>query len=324
MNRLACFAVACVLSVGCSRKGGKTTFASVGTGSVTGVYYQVGQAIMKVMNERTGETGIKVDGRGHRWLGGEYQPHPERRHDGRRLPVGSSVPGLQRGGGMGEQGSAEGVCRAICSFHSEAITFVATEASGIRGLADVKGKTVNIGNPGSGQRQNAIDIFTSVGIDCDKDFTAEGLKASEAPKVMQDGQIDGFFYTVGHPAGAIMEATSGRRPVRFVPITGMDDFIAKYPYYSATTIPIKLYPKAGNKEDVPTIGMLATLVTSEAVDEETIYQLTKGIFENLDGIRELHDAFRGLDAKAMATKGITIPRHPGAERYFREAKLLEE
>jgi TRAP transporter TAXI family solute receptor len=311
---LACLA-------GCS-KGGKTTFATVGTGGVTGVYYQVGQAIMKVMNERTGETGLKVTAEA---TGGSVANINAILSGDMTVGVCQSDRQYQAYNGRGEweKKGPQNALRAICSFHSEAINFVATEASGIQTLADVKGKTVNIGNPGSGQRQNAIDIFQFVGIDPDKDFTAEGLKASEAPKVMQDGQIDGFFYTVGHPAAAIMEATSGRRPVRFVPITGMEAFIEKYPYYSATTIPIALYPKVGNKEDVPTIGMLATLVTSESVDEETIYQLTKGIFENLDSIRELHEAFRGLDAKTMATQGITIPRHPGAERYFREAGLLE-
>jgi TRAP transporter TAXI family solute receptor len=311
------------LAVGCSREGGeKTRFASVGTGGVTGVYYQVGQAIMKVMNERTGETGLKVTAEA---TGGSVANINAILSGDMTVGVCQSDRQYQAYKGLGEweKKGPQQALRAICSFHSEAINFVATEASGIKTLADVKGKTLNIGNPGSGQRQNAIDIFNFVGIDPEKDFKAEGLKASEAPKVMQDGQIDGFFYTCGHPAGAIMEATSGRTTVRFVPITGMDALIEKYPYYSATRIPIKLYPKVGNTEDVPTIGMLATLVTSADVDEETIYQLTKGVFENLDSVRELHEAFRGLDAKAMAKDGITIPLHPGAERYFREAGLLE-
>ncbi len=322
MKRFAVFIAVVGVLVGCSREGGKTRFASVGTGAVTGVYYQVGQAIMNVMNERTGTTGLKVTAEA---TGGSVANINAILAGDMDFGVCQSDTQYQAYHGQGEwqdKGPQEAL-RSICSFHSEAITFVATEASGIRSLADVKGKTINIGNPGSGQRQNATDIFRLIGIDPDKDFVAEGLKASEAPKVMQDGQLDGFFYTVGHPAAAIIEATAGRRPVRFVPITGMEEFLAGHPYYVPVTIPIALYPKAGNQEDVPTIGMLATLVTSAAVDEETVYQLTKGIFENLDRIRELHEAFRNLDAQKMVDQGNTIPRHPGAERYFREAGLLK-
>ena len=322
MKRLACFASACVLLAGCSREGGKTTFASIGTGDVAGVYYQVGQAIMKVMNERTGKTGLKVTAEA---TGGSVANINAILSGDMVLGICQSDRQYQAYHGLGEwkEKGPQKSLRFLCSFHSEAVTFVATEDSGIRSLADAKGKSINIGNPGSGQRQNAIDIFRVVGLDPETDFRAEGLKASEAPKVMQDGQIDGFFYTVGHPAGSIMEAVTGRRRVRFVPITGMEPLIEKHPYYAPTTIPVSLYAKAANTEDVPTIGMLATLVAREDADEATIYELTKGIFENLERIRELHDAFRRLEAATMANAGGTIPRHPGAERYLREAGLLK-
>jgi TRAP transporter TAXI family solute receptor len=307
--------------VACSREGGEVRFASVGTGSVTGVYYQAGQAIMTVMNERTAETGLKITAEA---TGGSVANINAILAGDMEVGVSQSDSLFHAYNGQGEwqDKGPQTALRVICSLHAEAITVVATDASGIRTLADVGGKTINIGNPGSGQRQNALDIFQSMGIDPERDFRAEGLKASEAPKVLQDGQIDAFFYTVGHPAAAILEATSGRRPVRFVPIDGKQDFLEKFPYYVPVAIPIAFYPNAVNKEDVGTIGMLATLVTSEAVDEETIYQLTKGIFENLDRIRELHEAFRGLDARNMVGQGAIIPRHPGAERYYREAGLL--
>lgn len=321
MKRAALVAIGLIFLVACSREGGGLRFASVGTGSVTGVYYQVGQAIMAVMNERTGETGLKVTAEA---TGGSVA-------NINAILAGDMVMGISQADSMfhAYQGQGEWrdkgpqtALRVVCSLHAEAITVVVAEASGIQALTDVRGKTINIGNPGSGQRQNALDIFQSLGIDPERDFRAEGLKASEAPKILQDGQIDGFFYTVGHPAAAILEATSGRRPVRFVPIDGKADFLEKFPYYVPVAIPVACYPNAVNREDVPTIGMLATLVTSAAVDEETVYQLTKGIFENLDRIRERHEAFRGLDARNMAGQGAIIPRHPGAERYYREAGLL--
>lgn len=320
-KRFALVALGLAFMVACSREGGGVRFASVGTGSVTGVYYQAGQAIMTVMNERTAATGLKVTAEA---TGGSVANINAILAGDMELGISQadSLFHAYHGRGEWQDKGPQTALRVVCSLHAEAITVVAAEASGIRTLADVRGKTINIGNPGSGQRQNALDIFQALGIDPARDFRAEGLKASEAPKILQDGQIDGFFYTVGHPAAAILEATSGRRPVRFVPIGGMGDFLAKYPYYVEIAIPVAFYPNAVNQEDVPTIGMLATLVTSAAVDEETVYQLTKGIFENLDRIRELHEAFRGLDARNMAGQGAIIPRHPGAERYYREAGLL--
>lgn len=313
--------VLAVVVVACSREGGMQ-FANIGTGSVTGVYYQVGQAVMSVMNERTAETGIRVTAEA---TGGSVANINAILAGDMKLGISQSDSQYHAYHGLGEweDRGPQSALRAICSLHSEAITFVVTEASGIRSLEGVRGKTINIGNPGSGQRKNALDIFQFLGIDPEGDFRVEGLRAVEAPRVLQDGQIDGFFYTVGHPAAAILEATSGRRPVRFVPIAGMADFLAQYPYYVPVTIPVSFYPNAVNDEDVPTIGMLATLVTSEAVDEELIYQITKGMFENLDRVRATHEAFRGLDPQAMVSQGITVPRHPGAERYFREAGLLD-
>ena len=108
--------------------------------------------------------------------------------------------------------------RAVFSIHPESVTLLAGVDTGIKSIKDLKGKHVNIGNPGSGQRQNSIDALTSAGINYKVDLKAEGLKAAEAPGVLLDGRIDAFFYTVGHPSGAFKEATAGTRKVSFVPI----------------------------------------------------------------------------------------------------------
>ena len=115
----------------------------------------------------------------------------------------------------------------------EAVTFVAAEDSGIKSLKDAKGKVVNIGNPGSGNRQNAIDVFEAAGINIEKDLKAESIKAADAPRMLQDGRIDGFFYTVGHPNGNIKEATAGKRKTRIVSITDIEPLVKKFPYYSS-------------------------------------------------------------------------------------------
>ena len=212
--------------------------------------------------------------------------------------------------------------RAICSFHPESVTLVAAVDAGIKTFYDLKGKRVNIGNPGSGQRGNSIDVLTAAGIDWQKDIVPEGLKAAEAPKMLQDGRIDAFFYTVGHPSGAIKEATSGRRKVRFIPIPGdvVKKLTDKFPYYAPAIIPIKFYPMAENKEDVPTFGVKATFVTSIKVPEDIVYIISKEIFENLEALKKMHPALGILEKRAML-QGLTAPIHPGAMKYYREVGL---
>ena len=212
--------------------------------------------------------------------------------------------------------------RAVCSLYPECVTLVAAADAGIRSVRDLRGKRVNIGNPGSGQRWNAIQVLKAAGLDWRRDVRAEGVKAAESAKLLQDGRIDAFFYTVGHPAGAITEATAGRRKVRLVPITEVGGLLRDHPYYIRTKIPIAYYPAAVNTEDVPTIGMLTTIVTSESVPEKVVYAATRVLFEHLDEFRRMHPAFARLSPERMVREGLSAPLHPGALRWYRESGLL--
>jgi len=223
-----------------------------------------------------------------------------------------------------EKRGGAGKLRSVCSLHPEAVTLVAADDSGINTVKDLKGKRVNIGNPGSGQRQNAVDILRAVGLDWQSDIQAESMKAGESAKVLQDGRIDAFFFTVGHPAGAITEATAGRKRVHFVPVTGMTALLQECPYFAETVIPVSYYPSATNAEDVPTIGVMTTMVTSADVSDDVVYKVTKTLFENLDEFKAKHQAFANLTPEEMITKGLTAPFHPGALRYFTETGLLEK
>ena len=140
---------------------------------------------------------------------------------------------------------------------------------------------------------------------------------------MQDGRIDGFFYTVGHPNGNIKEATAGNRKCRIVPITGMEKLLKDAPYYSMTTLDMSQYPDATNSsEKVETIGMLATLVTNADVPDDVVYAITKEVMENLDDFRKLHPALANLTKESML-QGLTAPIHPGALKYYKEAGLIK-
>jgi TRAP transporter TAXI family solute receptor len=185
---------------------------------------------------------------------------------------------------------------------------------------DLKGKRVNIGNPGSGQRQNAIDALRANGVDYEEDIIGEGVKASEAPGLLQDGRIDAFFYTVGHPSGAIKEATAGKRKVSFIPISNTHQLVSRFPYYANAVIPVKFYPGAMNKEDVQTFGVKATFVTSKGVPEHVVYAITKEVFENFGSFKKLHPAYEVLNKKGML-EGLSAPIHRGAMKYYREAGL---
>jgi hypothetical protein len=210
--------------------------------------------------------------------------------------------------------------RAVFTIHPESITLVAADDSGIKSINDLRGKRVNIGNPGSGQRGNSIDALVNAGIDYNKDLKAEGVKAAEAPGLLQDGRIDAFFYTVGHPSGAIKEATAGRRKVHFVPITGVDKLLKKNPYYAKAYVPIKLYPGATNTKDVDTFGVKATFVTSAKVPDRVVYAVTKEVFDNFESFKKLHPAYQVLTKQNML-EGMSAPIHPGAMKYYKESGL---
>lgn len=328
-------ALCALLAVSCRRKQGagdqptgdtgKTgapTFISIGTGSMTGVYYQVGGALMKLVNRGTAEHGLKAS---FQSTGGSVYNINAVLNGDLELGLAQSDRQYQAAHGQAEweQAGPQQGLRAICSVHPESVTLVAAVDTGIVDVAGLGGKRVNIGNPGSGLRGNAIDVLRTVGLDWQKDLHAEGVKGSESSKLLQDGRIDAFFYTVGHPAGAITESTAGRRKVRIIPVVGMEALLAEFPYYARTSIPVKLYPQAENKADIPTIGVMTTLVTSAEVSEGIVYSVAKALFEGLDEFRTMHPAFACLDAKTMVASGLSAPVHPGALRYFREAGLAE-
>jgi TRAP transporter TAXI family solute receptor len=210
--------------------------------------------------------------------------------------------------------------RAVFSVHPESISLVAAVDADIHSIKDLKGKRVNIGNPGSGQRQNSIDALEAGNINFNRDLMVKNTKAGDAPGLLQEGQIDAFFYTAGHPSGAIKEATTGARKVRFVTITGIETLVSKYPYYAEAKIPIKLYPDAKNTKDVDTFGVRATIVSSAKISDDVVYAITKEVFDNFEDFKKLYPASTVLTKKDMLA-GLSAQIHRGAMRYYKEAGL---
>jgi TRAP transporter TAXI family solute receptor len=299
----------------------KTQFVTIGTGGITGVYYPTGGAIAKMVNKKKKEYGIRatVESTG----GSVFNVNAVMNGD---LEFGivqtdrqyQAVNGIADWKDKGPQTDL----RAVFGIHPELLTLVAAVDSGIIDIKDLKGKKINIGNPGSGTRQQSIDALEAVGINPEKDLKAESVKASEAPGLLQDGRIDAFFYVVGHPNGAVKEATSGARKVRFASVSDVDSLLKKYPYYAKANLPIAMYPGADNDKDVETIGTKATLITSAKVSDEAVYAITKEVFDNFEEFKKLHPAYAGLTKEGML-KGMTAPFHPGAVKYYKEVGMMK-
>ena len=206
-------------------------------------------------------------------------------------------------------------------MHPEAFTLVARKDSGIKVLADLKGKRVNIGNPGSGQRATTEVVMRALGWTSKTLALASELKAAEQSQALCDNKVDAIIYVVGHPNGSIQEATTACDAV-IVPVAGpaIDKLVSGAPYYAKATIPGGMY--RGNAKGVATFGVKATFVTSTRTPAETIYQVVKAVFDNFGAFKKLHPAFGHLDPKRLVKDGNSAPLHDGAARYFKEKGMM--
>ncbi|MFC2150858.1 TAXI family TRAP transporter solute-binding subunit [Calditrichota bacterium] len=299
--------------------GPKTHFVTIGTGGVTGVYYPTGGALAKMINDKSEEYHIKATVQA---TGGSVFNVNSIMAGDLDFGIAQSDIQFQAFNGVKEwEGNPQKGLRSIFSLHTEVVTVIASEDSKIESVTDMRDKVIAIGNPGSGNRANALDALWSADMTID-DIHAEDLKPAECAGMLQDGRIDAYFYTVGHPNGSIKEAVAGKEKVHFVPLVNAEKLIAKFPYYAIDEIDISHYEGVTNEANVPTFGVKATFVTSSKVSEDVVYAFTKEVFENFDKFKTLHPAFGSLTKEKMM-QGLTAPLHPGAKKYFMEQGLVE-
>ncbi|MEP0509046.1 MAG: TAXI family TRAP transporter solute-binding subunit [Aurantimonas coralicida] len=294
-------------------------FITIGTGGQTGVYYVVGQSICRLVNRESEKNGLRCTAPS---TGASVANINAIKAGDQTMGVAQSD--MQYNALEGQDPWKDDPFageRAVFSIHPEPITVVARADSGIESFDDLKGKRVNIGNPGSGSRATMEIIMDRKGWSMDDFSLASELKAAEQSQALCDNKVDAIIYTVGHPNGSIQEATTSCAS-KLVPVTGeeIDKLVDENPYYSKATIPGGLYE--GNAGDTETFGVRATMVSSDQVDEETVYQVVKAVFENFDRFKKLHPAFENLTKEEMISAGNSAPLHPGAERYYKEAGLL--
>lgn len=294
-------------------------FVTIGTGGVTGVYYPTGGAISKLVNKKRAEYGLKVTAES---TGASVFNVNALRTGDMDLGFCQSDKASQAWQGQEEwkDKGPQKELRSVLDLNAETVCLVASVDSGIKSCSDLKGKIVAIGNPGSGTRQNSLDALTLCGLTVDDLGKAEGLKPSEAASMLQDGRLDAFFYTVGHPNGSLKEAVAGSTAVRFIGFPDVAPLQAKRPFYSKAMIPVRLYEGVENKEDVPTFGVRACLLSSTKVPEKVVYAIVKEVFENFDQFKSLHPALADLKKEDLVPH-LPIPVHAGAMKYFKEAGL---
>ena len=296
------------------------TFVTIGTGGVTGVYYPTGGAICRLVNKGRKNHGIRcsVESTG----GSVYNLNTIRAGE---LDMGVAQSDWQyhayNGTSKFKDKGANKDLRAVFSVHPEPFTVVARADSGIKTFSDLKGKRVNVGNPGSGQRGTMEVVMGALGWKMSDFKLASELKSAEQSKALCDNKIDAMVFTVGHPSGSIKEATTTCDAV-IVEVSGaaVDKLVNENPYYRHATIPGGMY--RGSDSDVKTFGVGATFVSSTNVTNDVIYQVVKAVFENFDQFKKLHPAFAVLDKKAMVKDGLSAPLHDGAAKYYKEAGLL--
>ncbi|WP_166264495.1 TAXI family TRAP transporter solute-binding subunit [Marinobacter caseinilyticus] len=296
-------------------------FITIGTGGVTGVYYPAGGAICRLVNMDRKDHGIRcsVESTG----GSIYNLNAIRQAE-LDLAVAQSDWQFHAYNGTSEFASdgPNKKLRAVFSLHPEPFTVVASKGSNIRNFEDLAGKRVSVGNPGSGQRATAEVLMSEMGWTMDKFALAAELKAAEQSQALCDGNIDAFFYTVGHPSGSIKEATTSCDSVLVnVDNDATKKLVADNPYYRVATIPGGMY--RGNDDDTTTFGVAATFVTSSDVADDVVYAVVKAVFENFDSFKRLHPAFGNLEKSEMVSDALSAPLHPGAEKYYKEAGLLK-
>lgn len=295
-------------------------FVTIGTGGQTGVYYVAGQSICRFVNRGADDHGIKCNAPAS---GGGVANVNGLRSGEFNFGIMQSDHQYKALNGLApfEAEGAMADIRAVFSLQSEVFTLLARRDAKIAGLDDLKGKRVNVGNPGSGQRDTLEEIMRVKGWDKSVFALSAELKPAEQASALGDNNIDAMTYFVGHPNGAIQEATTTVDAV-LVPVTGaeIDQLLAEKSYYTKAEIPGGLYK--GNDAATPSIGGKAVLSTSANADPEVVYQLVKSVFDNLERFKRLHPAFADLQAEDMIKVGLSAPLHDGALRYYKERGWL--
>jgi TRAP transporter TAXI family solute receptor len=305
-----------VLSIALTGCASQKTNLILATGGTSGTYYPFGGAIAQIFNTKIENMNVTAQATGAsvenlKLIGKKEAELAIVQND----MTDYAFNGLENF----KDGKIENV-RAIATLYPEVIQIVASPKSGINTVADIKGKKFSVGAPGSGVEANARQIFDVLGMTT-SDFTPNYLSFSESSDSFKDNHIDGFLFTSGIPNAAIQDITA-TSDLQFVSIPDnvVADLTSKYPFFTEYIIPAGTYK--GQTADVKTVAVNATLVVGSEVSEKVVYNITKALFDNQADLATAHAKGKLLSLET-AVKGISVPFHPGAEKYFKEVGAIK-
>lgn len=282
---------------------------TMGTGGTSGTYYAFGGVLGQYIKNYGGidVTVVATDGSKADIQGidaGDYQLGT----------VQSDVMAYAWTGTKAFDGEPLNTFRVVGGLYAETVQLVTMDPE-IKSPADLKGKAVSIGAPGSGVYFNAMDVLKSAGL-TENDIKAQYLSFADSAEGLKDGKIDAAFMVAGAPTPAITELMT-TNDAYLVPIEGeyAEKIMADCPYYTELAIPAGTYPK--QEEDINTVTVKATLIVSADASEDDVYNLTKAVYENVEAISGEHAKGAELSIE-NATTGMTAPFHAGAAKYFEE------
>ena len=219
------------------------------------------------------------------------------------------------------KGNANKDLRVIAGLYFNPNQVVATKKSGIEQIADVKGKHFAVAAAGSSVEGECKNHFTAAGINYPNDIQAEYIAFGDAADMLQNGTIDGAWIMSGAPAAAVSQACSAGCHL----VNIGDEVIASlqkdYPWYAKFTIPAGTYP--GQDADIQTSAIKMVMFTSTSLDEETVYQLTKTLWEHIDELGQAQKNLKGLTPEAAVVDIAGLPLHDGAAKYYKEKGIIQ-
>lgn len=315
MKKVVSILLIVVLALSVAACGAKQVNLSMVTGGTGGTYYAYGGVIANVLTEAVENVTITASTSG----ASVANARSINNKDADLAILQNDVfDYAYRGVLMFEEEGALTNVATIGTLYPEIIQIVATEASGIKTVADLAGKRVSIGDVGSGTEANATQILEAYGMTVDDLGKCEHLGFADSSTAIQNLTLDAAFVTAGVPNPAIIELNA-TVDVNLVPIDAdkAAALIAKYPFYANYSIADTDYEGIAG---VDTVTILATLACSKDLDEDAVYTITKALFENQAKLAEGHAKGAALSAQA-ALSGVSVPFHPGAEKYYKEIGL---
>jgi TRAP transporter TAXI family solute receptor len=309
-------AMVLVLSIALTGCATQDTNLILATGGTSGTYYPFGGAMAQIFNSKIEGMNVTAQATG---ASVENLKLIGKKEAELAIVQNDMTDYAYNGLESFKDGKIENV-RAIATLYPEVIQIVVSADSGITTMQDIKGKKFSVGAPGSGVEANARQILDVQGMTAN-DFAANYLSFSESADSLKDKHIDGFLFMSGIPNAAIQDtATTSQLKFISLPADVVTQLTTKYPFFTAFTIPAGTYN--GQTEAVNTVAVKATLIVGSEVSEKAVYDITKALFENQPELATSHAKGKELKLEE-AVKGISVPFHPGAEKYFKEVGAIK-